>query len=65
MGYDKDDVAKDEPAYDPYYNLYQLAAVTDTLIKLTGKFPEDDIFSSDNATWRIWSNFFGQTLLLV
>ncbi len=63
MGYDGTDLIKDDAVYDPYYNIYQLAAVVEELINLTGKHPAALLGSTTHTTWRVWSNYVINTML--
>jgi len=62
MGYPHDYKNDEGDAYNPYYNLYQVAAVVQELVNLTGKYPECEVFGSGASTWKIWHNFVISTM---
>jgi len=62
MGYEHGFKDKDGDAYNPYYNLYQVAAVVQELINLTGIYPECEVFGSGASTWRIWHDYIIATM---
>lgn len=62
VGYERGVKDEDGDAYNPYYNLHQVAAVVEELINLTGKYPEGDIMDSDASAWKIWHDFVISTM---
>lgn len=62
MGYEYGGEDENGDAYNPYYNLYQVAAVVQELINRTGEYPECEVFGSGASTWRIWHDYVISTM---
>jgi len=49
-------------AYDPFYNLHELAAVVGELIATTGKYPQGNLLARAASVWQLWYEFVISTI---